>query len=195
MERSGAPWCGWWSYLVNGYGQQVWVLVSYVDGQGFTERVEAAPIPVGLEDDGDAVFSISGTPAVGTTLTAMIDSADPDRDPSAGYSYQWESSADGLSWTPIATDAETDALTTAEEGRQVRVVVSYMDGQGFTESFEAAPVSVGLEDDGGRYLLDLLRPHTGGRGYPLRHPGETRSRWEPTGRLHLPVAELQQPLE
>ena len=129
-------------------GKQVRVLVSYVDGQGFSESVTAPSVGVGLVDDGNAVFSISGTPEAGETLTATLVTADPDGDPSAGYSYQWQSSSDGLTWSPIGTDAQTYALTPAEEGRQVRVVVSYIDGQGFSESVAAAPLPVGLVDDG-----------------------------------------------
>ena len=71
-------------------GQQVRVLIAYVDGQGFSESVATSSVGVGLTDDGDAVFSISGTPEVGQTLTASLDASDPDGDPSAGYSYQWQ---------------------------------------------------------------------------------------------------------
>ena len=121
-------------------GRQVRVLVSYTDGDGFSESVTAPSVSVGLVDDGDAVFSISGTPEVGQTLTASLDASDPDGD--GTFSYQWQSSSDGLSWTTIGTDAETYALTPAEEGRQVRVVVSYIDGQNFSESVATDAVEV-----------------------------------------------------
>jgi hypothetical protein len=130
-------------------GKQVRVLVSYIDGQGFSEAITTASVGVGLIDDGDAGFSISGTPAVGEILSATLDSADPDGDPPAGYTYQWQSSSDGSIWAAITgATASTLALTPAEEGRQVRVVVSYIDGQGFSESITTASVGMGLIDDG-----------------------------------------------
>ena len=96
-------------------------------------------------DDGDAAFSITGTPAVGETLTASLDSSDPDGD--GAFSYQWQSSSDeGTTWRDIAgATGQTYDLTAAEECLQVRVTVSYTDGEGFSESINTASVSVPVE--------------------------------------------------
>ena len=91
------------------------------------------------------MFSITGTPEVGQTLTATLDASDPDGDPCAGYSYQWQSSSDGSTWADITgATASTYQLTPAEEGQQVRVLVAYIDGQGFYESVATSSVGVGL---------------------------------------------------
>jgi hypothetical protein len=130
-------------------GQQIRVLVAYTDGEGFNELVIAGPEGVPLANDGDAAFSITGTPEVGETLTATLFAPDPDGDPPVGYSYQWQSSSDGATWSDItgATD-QTYALTSADQGQQVRVEVAYTDAEGFNESVTASPVSVDLVDDG-----------------------------------------------
>lgn len=92
-----------------------------------------------LSDDGDAVFSITGTPAVGERLFATEITPDPDGAPPAGYSYQWQSSSDGNSWSPISVaNTSSYSLTAAEQGKQVRVLVSYIDGQGFQEEVQAS---------------------------------------------------------
>ena len=44
--------------------------------------------------------------------------------------------------SPIGTNASTYALTPAEQDQQVRVQVSYIDGQGFAESVTSTPVTV-----------------------------------------------------
>ncbi len=95
---------------------------------------------VTVVDNGDAAFAITGTPAVGSTLSAGKSADDPDGN--GAFTYQWQSSANGTSWTPIGTNAGTYALTSAEAGRQVRVKVSYLDGEGFSESVNASPVAV-----------------------------------------------------
>ncbi len=96
-------------------------------------------------DDGDAAFSITGTPVVDETLTASLDSSDPDGD--GAFSYQWQSSSDrGTIWSDIAgATGQTYNLTAAAECLQVRVTVSYTDGEGFNESINTASVSVSLE--------------------------------------------------
>ncbi len=127
-------------------GRQVRVLVSYTDGEGFAESVQAPAVAVPFVDNGDAAFSITGTPAVGSTLSAVKSADDPDGN--GTFTYQWQSSANGTSWTPIGTNAGTVALTGAEEGRQVRVLVSYTDGEGFGESVQAPPVAVPFVDNG-----------------------------------------------
>jgi hypothetical protein len=54
------------------------------------------------------------------------------------FKYSWEVSSNGSTWTPLTTADATDnnatyTLTTAEVGKQVRGVVSYLDGYGTNE--------------------------------------------------------------
>jgi hypothetical protein len=110
------------------------VEVAYTDAEGFNESVTAAPVSVDLVDDGDAAFSITGIPEVGETLTATLFAPDPDGDPPVGYSYQWQSSSDGTTWSDIiGATVQTYELTSADQGQQIRVLVGYTDGEGFDE--------------------------------------------------------------
>jgi hypothetical protein len=120
--------------------KQVRLTVSYTDGEGFNESVQAlgSTVQSNSIDDGDAVFSITGTAVVGSILTVTEVTPDPDGAPPAGYSYQWQSSSDGTSWSPIGSNASTFAVTPVEQGKQVRVLVSYIDGKGFQEEVQAS---------------------------------------------------------
>ena len=140
-------------------------------------------------DDGDAVFSIAGTPEVGQTLTATLDTADPDGDPTAGYSYQWQIlqrwHPSGLT-SPVPRPPAT-TLSAAEEGRQVRVLISYVDGQGFSESVSTASVGVGLTNDGDAVFSIAGTPAV---GETLTASLETSDPdGDPVRRLQLPVAD------
>ncbi|MCP9826154.1 pre-peptidase C-terminal domain-containing protein [Synechococcus sp. EJ6-Ellesmere] len=120
--------------------RQVRLTVSYSDGDGFNESVlvPGGTVQPNIVDDGDAGFSIIGTALVGEILTATEVTPDPDGAPPAGYSYQWQSSSDGTTWSPIGSNASTYAVTAAEQGKQVRVLVSYIDGKGFQEEVQAS---------------------------------------------------------
>ncbi|MFZ0407350.1 MAG: Ig-like domain-containing protein, partial [Cyanobium sp.] len=120
-------------------GKQVRVLVSYTDSQGFAEAVTANAVSVPFVDDGDAAFSITGTPAVGQILTATNTAADPDGNGS--FSYAWQS-FNGSTWSAIGSDASTYTLNATEGGKQVRVQVSYTDSQGFSELVSTSAVTI-----------------------------------------------------
>ena len=101
-----------------------------------------------LADSGDASYSISGTTALGSTLTASISTDDPDGNGTVS-SYTWQSSKDGTTWTSITgATSSTYTLTEAEEGKYVRVIVSYTDTQGFAESVTVSSVTIPHVDSG-----------------------------------------------
>ncbi len=90
--------------------------------------------------NGDALFlntalvgsvSVSGSPTEGASLVATDNLSDADG--LGTLLYQWQSSSDGISWSNVSTDATLD-LTEALVGRQVKVVTSYTDGYGVTQS-------------------------------------------------------------
>ena len=64
-------------------------------------------------DNGYASFSISGTAAVGNTLSISKDSADPDG--TGTLSYSWQTSTDNSSWSVVGTNA-TYTVGASEEG-------------------------------------------------------------------------------
>lgn len=92
------------------------------------------PLPA-IRDDGEAVFSIIGEPFVGGRVLGRLDASDPDGD--GTFSYQWQSSADGLIWSPIGTNTSSYTIAATDEGKQLRLIVSYKDGEGFQESVES----------------------------------------------------------
>ena len=91
---------------------------------------------------------LSGTPTLsGTSKSGQVITIDKtpiqDADNFSGYSvpynYNWEVSTDGTTWTKLTSTDATDnnstyTLTSAEVGKKVRGVVSYLDGYGTNES-------------------------------------------------------------
>ena len=89
----------------------------------------------GENDPATGAPTIRGTAEVGQTLTASITGiADPEGVPSA-FTYQWISvEADGTSnATNIGANARTYTLTASEEGKKVKVEVSFVDNGGTSE--------------------------------------------------------------
>ena len=122
-------------------GKYIRVTVSYTDGDTFAESVTASSVTIPNVDDGDAVFAISGSTYAGKVLTAAQSSSDPDGDGS--FSYQWQSSSDNSTWADIsgATNS-TFTVTETEEGKYIRLVITYTDAQNFSESVVASAGSI-----------------------------------------------------
>ena len=100
-------------------------------------------------DEGDASFGFTSNrdidfPVDGDTLTVALDSSDPDGNGNGGFDYLWQrSDADGNNYANIsgATNATYETIE-ADEGNTLRVVVSYIDGGGFSETVTTSGVSV-----------------------------------------------------
>ena len=83
-----------------------------------------------LIDDGAATFTISGTSEFGETLEISEDTADPD---GAGtLSYSWQTTSDGNTWSEVGNES-TYQIVSTDEGKSIKAVISYKDGQGFDE--------------------------------------------------------------
>lgn len=95
---------------------------------------------VGVQDVGTASFSISGTAVVGQTLAVVRTASDPDGDGTPTYSWQTFTAG---SWNTVATTS-TYLISSGDEGKQLRAVVTYSDGRGFNESVATAAVQVPL---------------------------------------------------
>lgn len=106
--------------------------------------------PAVVVNQGAAVVAISGSAAVGTSLKALISSADPDGNGSGGFAYQWQSSSDGgKAWSAIAgATASTYAVDHGQEGKAIQVKVAYTDAKNFAESISSASVLVPFVNDG-----------------------------------------------
>jgi hypothetical protein len=108
---------------------------------------------------GVAAFAITGIPAVGNTLTASAATADPDGN--GAFSYSWQSSTDGNTWSPVRTSSASYLVASADQGKQLRLVVSYTDGQGVPESVTSTAGSVPLVNDGAAAFAIMGTPAVG----------------------------------
>jgi len=94
---------------------------------------------------GAASFTISGSPAVGQTLIAALATSDPDGD--GVFTYHWQTSANSSDWTAVGTNSSSYSIAPADEGKQLRLVVSYTDLKGFGETITVAAGTVPLMPD------------------------------------------------
>jgi len=127
-------------------GKYIRVSVAYTDGESFLESVTASPVSIAHVDSGDATYAISGTASIGQTLSTTISTADPDGNGTIS-SYSWQSSSDGSNWTTIGTSS-TYTVSSSEEGKSIRVAVTYTDGESHSESVIASSVSIAHVDSG-----------------------------------------------
>ena len=149
-----------------------------------SDWVKAGPPPA-PNSPATGLPSISGTAQVGETLTADTSAiADADGRSGATFSYQWVAN-DGNSDTDItgATDS-TYTLAAADEGKTVKVKVSFTDDADNEEtltSVATTPVAGAAPSDSGSAKLHNRRSDGGLFGphqhrYQLRHHLERRRR-------------------
>ena len=123
-------------------GQTIKVKVSFTDDADNDETLtSAATGEVVARPNGPATGApnITGTAQVGETLTASTsDIADPDGLTNVSYGYQWIAN-DGTSDTDImgATDSSY-VLVAADDGKTIKVRVSFADDEGNDESLTSA---------------------------------------------------------
>lgn len=120
-------------------GRYLFAVANYVDSLGTTENVSSAGVLVAnVNDRPTGGVTVTGTMAKGQTLTASAASL-ADADGLGTLAYQWQSSADQITWTAIAGATGTSyTLTQAEVGRHVRMLVSYTDAGGAAESMASS---------------------------------------------------------
>ena len=127
-------------------------------------------ITIGLIDNGEAEYSVSES---GTMLTATLDTADPEGvDGTVDVTYQWYTTPDGgttkndiaTSGTNSISDTTSQTLDTTghtpPSGESYIVEITYRDGEGFTETVEAAQLvpSVTLDDISRTSTADTTLP-------------------------------------
>ena len=126
---------------------EVRVQLNEATGTGADFSIEITNV-----DEGTASFSVtssagSNTPAEGHVLTVARTTSDPDGD--GTFSYQWQrGDADGNNYVAIAGEISTTyTIIEADEGNTLRVVVSYTDGGGKSETVTTSGVSVPVPAD------------------------------------------------
>ncbi|MFO0018194.1 MAG: cadherin-like domain-containing protein [Synechococcaceae cyanobacterium] len=135
-------------------GQAISVQASYTDGNGTIESVSSAATAVVANVDdaptGSVTLSVANPPKLGDTVTTSNDVADLDGIPSSGPGallVQWQSSADGLSWSDIAGATSASlVLGSAQVGKKLRAQLRYTDlwGAANTVSSSASATVVGV---------------------------------------------------
>ena len=119
-------------------GKTIKVRVSFTDDADNEESLTSeatAAVAAKANSPATGLPTISGTAQVGETLTADTSGiADADGLANVSYSYQWVSN-DGTSDTeiPNATDS-TYTLVADDEGKTIKVRVSFADDKGYSES-------------------------------------------------------------
>ena len=127
-------------------GNTLKVKVSFTDDAGNNEALtSAATAAVAARPNSPAkgTPTISGTAQVGEMVTAITSGiADPDGLTNAAYSYQWTAN-DGSSDTDIQ-DAigSTYTLVDADEGKTIKVKVSFTDDAGHEETLTSAATAL-----------------------------------------------------
>ena len=117
-------------------GQQVRAVISYTDGQGTYESVVSSVSDIigNVNDTPQGSVIITGTLSQGQTLFADTHGL-KDADGIGTFSYQWQRTEDGALWVDMEGQEEKSlTLTSSEVGKQIRVLVSYTDTYGTTNS-------------------------------------------------------------
>ena len=119
-------------------GKYIRVIVSFTDMNGFSESFTATPRLINSPATG--TLSISGTASGTNALTAVTNDI-ADDDVLDTFSYQWQRSDDAnfASPTNVGSNDAQYTLEDLDAGKYIRVIVSFTDMNGFSESFTAAP--------------------------------------------------------
>jgi Ca2+-binding RTX toxin-like protein len=120
-------------------GNQIRVVVSYIDLRGNLEMVASAKTQIveNVNDEPVGEVVISGDFIQRKMLLATTSISDADG--MGELTYQWQSSADGKTWSNIAGATARGFLLRQEQvGYTIRVIVSYTDLFGTSESLISA---------------------------------------------------------
>jgi VCBS repeat-containing protein len=123
-------------------GAVIRVVTSYVAAQGTAEAATRAATATILPANGPHTggVGVTGAATEDQVLTADTSSlADPGG--LGAFHYQWQRSTVSSGYVNVGTDQATYTLGDADVGAQIRVVVSYTDGQGVFESETSGPTS------------------------------------------------------
>ena len=125
-------------------GKQIQVVASYTDGQNTAESVtsSATSAVANINDLPTGTVGVDGTAVKNQTLSVINTLSDVDG--LGDITYQWQRSTDnGATWNDIASaTASTHSLGDVDVGAKIRVIASYIDGQGTQESVTSTPTAV-----------------------------------------------------
>ena len=136
-----------YTLTVDEVGDAISVLVWFTDDEGNSEAIVSATTSDVLSLQSTAATgapTISGTHGVGETLTASTSGiSDTDGLTNATFSYQWiRQDLDTLTDTRISgATSSTYTVTAADEGKGIKVRVSFTDDAGNAETLNSAVLS------------------------------------------------------
>ena len=139
------------------------VEVSATSGAGARQRAVSQTITVTDADDAPTgAPAISGTEQVGETLTAATSGiADQDGLATPGWTYQWRRVDSGNATDIAGATASTYVLASDDQGKKIRVRVSFTDDGGNAHSLDSADTGAitasgagGLADTAPRFTSD-----------------------------------------
>ena len=174
-------------------GQTIRVRVSFVDRAGYLESATSEALTIGaaataaVNSPATGAPAITGAAQVGETLTADTSGiADADGLSNAAYAYQWL--ADDADIT--GATAMTYTLTDSEQGKTVKVRVSFTDDAGNEETLTSAATDTveGRPQQPGHRPAHHLWHGPGGRDADGGHHRHRRRRRVDQRVLRLPVA-------
>ena len=151
-------------------GMTIKVKVSFTDAEGNPETLTSDPtgeVEAKPNTLATGAPTIDGIARVGETLTADTSGIhDDDGLENAALSYQWTRSDGGLDTNITGATGSTYTLVAADEGRTIKVTVSFTDAEGNTETLTSDPTEE-VE----------AKPNTRATGLPTisgqEHVGET----------------------
>ena len=112
------------------------------DGRPLSNRLDmtvTGPLSADQNTEATGLPTISGTVQVGETLTADVSSiADADGLTNVSYSYQWIRNDGGTDADIAGETASTHTLVSADEGKTIKVRVSFTDDAGNEETLTSA---------------------------------------------------------
>ena len=127
-----------YSLISTDLGKTIKVKVSFTDDEGNNESLTStatATVQARPNSVATGAPTISGTAQVGETLTASTSGiADTDGLTNTTFSYQWIRRAGGTDTDISGAAGSTHALVDADEGKTVKVRVSFTDDRGNSES-------------------------------------------------------------
>lgn len=171
-------------------GKAISVKASYADAQGTAESATSAVTGtvanVNDTPTGTVTVLRGGSPLTATTTVQQGDvlsvgSTLADVDGLGALTYQWQSSANGTTWSAIsgATAASITLISTLA-GQSLRVVVSYTDGFGTAESMTSMATAAvnrmvgtaGADTLAGTAGTDRLEGLAASDSYVVNHAGD-----------------------
>ena len=129
--------------LTNGAAYMVRIVAYNHNGDGEVAEVTATPTP---NRHATGAPTIGGTAQVGETLTAgTSEVADSDGLDNAAFSYQWIRNDGSIDEDIQDATASTYTLVADDQGKTVRVRVSFTDDRGNDETLTSAATAAGAE--------------------------------------------------